>query len=218
MAYFGKPTYGEMFCYDNSTDTVIVEQNAWQPIAGILGQGAINGATFKAGETNSITAVVDGGSGEITVTAAGHTFLADEYITITGTTNYNGYYQINSVDGNNFNVTATYVATETGTAIRGDCIMINEVAGEMRLSYGLSATAGNSKVFEFSVMRNTNLCTKCRVQRKFGTAGDYGDCGRSVLVGAEGQVSAGDCFFLMTRNLTDATDLTIKHMNFSVVR
>lgn len=209
--------YGEMYIVDNSTDTVIVETNVWQPVAGLFQVGDLKGWTFTAGETNSITAFADAGGGEVTVTAAGHSFSAGEYITITGTTNYNGRYEVESVSGNDFNITATWsVDDATGTAIRGDAICPTIGGEEYRISYGASMTSGNSKIFEFALSKNTLMCEKCRVQRKFGTAGDYGDAGRSSLVGNGVGVDDGDCFYFMVKNLTDATDLTIKHANFTM--
>lgn len=212
------PKFGEMYMIDNTTDTVIIETNVWQPITGLFQVGDVDGFDFVAGETNAFTAVADGGGGEITITATGHGFQAGEHVTISGTTNYNGNYEVQSINGNDFNITATYVATETGTAIRGDCLEAAQDYGELRLSYGGSMTAGNSKVFEFALKKENLLCQKCRVQRKFGVAGDFGDAGRSSLVGGGVQINSGECLSLMVRNITDASDLTIKHANFSVTR
>ena len=66
----------------------------------------------------SITAVADAGGGDITVTtSAQHPLYAGDTVTISGTTSYDGDYTVVSrASGTTFTVTATFVATETGTA------------------------------------------------------------------------------------------------------
>ena len=66
----------------------------------------------------SITAVADAGSGDITVTtSAQHPLYAGDTVTISGTTSYDDTYTVVSrPSGTTFTVTATFVATETGTA------------------------------------------------------------------------------------------------------
>lgn len=68
--------------------------------------------------SRSIIAVADAGGGDITVTTlAQHPLYAGDTVTISGTTSYDGDYTIVSrPSGTTFTVTATYVATETGTA------------------------------------------------------------------------------------------------------
>jgi hypothetical protein len=64
----------------------------------------------------NITAVADAGGGNITITSTGHALYAGDVITIAGTTSYNGTFTVvTRTDANNFTVTATFVATETGT-------------------------------------------------------------------------------------------------------
>jgi len=66
----------------------------------------------------SITAVADAGGGDITVTtSAQHPLYAGDEVTISGTTSYDDTYTVVSrPTGTTFTVTATFVATETGTA------------------------------------------------------------------------------------------------------
>ncbi len=70
----------------------------------------------------TITAIADGGEGTIDVTAAGHIFSTGDTVIISGTTDYNDTYEINSVDGDKFNVTATYTSSQTGSALRQDTL------------------------------------------------------------------------------------------------
>ena len=68
--------------------------------------------------SRSITAVADAGGGDITVTTSvQHPLYAGDSVTISGTTSYNGTYTVVTRASNTtFTVTATFVATETGTA------------------------------------------------------------------------------------------------------
>lgn len=61
------------------------------------------------------TAVADLGGGDIRFTSSDHGFSVGQDAVISGTTSYNGTHTIISLDANNFDVTATFVATETGT-------------------------------------------------------------------------------------------------------
>lgn len=65
----------------------------------------------------TITAFANAGGGEVTVTAATHGFQTDDIVTITGTTSYDGTFNVTRVDANNFKITDTFVADDaTGTA------------------------------------------------------------------------------------------------------
>jgi hypothetical protein len=68
--------------------------------------------------SRSVTAVADAGGGDITVTtSAQHPLYAGDVVTIAGTTSYDATYTVVSrPTTTTFTVTATFVATETGTA------------------------------------------------------------------------------------------------------
>jgi surface protein len=67
-------------------------------------------------DTGSITAFADAGGGQVTVTtSAAHGLPNGHVMRISGTTNYDGYYEISNVAATTFRITATFVATETGT-------------------------------------------------------------------------------------------------------
>lgn len=76
----------------------------------------INKYIIGASVNKTITAFADAGGGEVTVTAAAHGFQTDDIVTISGTTNYNGTFNITKVDANDFKITDTWVADDaTGT-------------------------------------------------------------------------------------------------------
>jgi len=76
--------------------------------------------------TGNITAFADGGSGTVTVTSAAHGLLEGQSVIISGTTNYNGTFQISSVTTNTFKITDTWVVNDaTGTWKRsGDYYLV----------------------------------------------------------------------------------------------
>lgn len=55
-------------------------------------------------------AAVDAGSGLVTIPLTAHGYKAESHISIRGSTNYDGTYEIQSVATNTFNILATYVA------------------------------------------------------------------------------------------------------------
>lgn len=66
-------------------------------------------------DTFAITAFADYGAtvpGTVSVTAAGHALETGEYVIITGSTNYNGTYQITKIDNNTFYIFATWVVND----------------------------------------------------------------------------------------------------------
>jgi len=65
--------------------------------------------------TFAITAYADYSGtvvGTVNVTAAAHGLATGEYVIITGSTNYNGTFQITRIGANNFYITATWVADD----------------------------------------------------------------------------------------------------------
>jgi len=64
-----------------------------------------------------ITAFSDAGGGEVQAACEGHGFVDDDKVTISGTTNYNGTFNITKVDADNFKFTDTWVSDDgTGSA------------------------------------------------------------------------------------------------------
>ena len=107
-----------------------------------------NITTFEGGSTarikrisslanGTISAFADAGGGIVTVSTASYTDLADgEQVKITGTTNYNGFYVVsNVVSGVSFDITATFVASETGSAFRLGAIPVKlEATSDINLN------------------------------------------------------------------------------------
>lgn len=67
---------------------------------------------YKGGKTGAITAFADGGGGTVTVTSNSHTLINGDYVTITGTTHYNGSFVVSSVAANSFKITTTWTSND----------------------------------------------------------------------------------------------------------
>ena len=107
--------------------------------------GLLTGWTDFTGsgwDSGSITAFADAGGGQVTVTtSAAHGYANNHVMRITGTTNYNGSYVISNVASTSFRITATFVATETGTwnaTLQSGCTFSG---GNSKYSVGAATTA-----------------------------------------------------------------------------
>ncbi len=85
-----------------------------------IGAGSGGAVSFAPIESNATqdtidnAAAVNKGGGEVGIPITGHLFLADQLITIAGTTNYNGDFTIQSVTTNEIVITDTFVSETFG--------------------------------------------------------------------------------------------------------
>lgn len=163
-------TIGSMFFTNNTTATVIAKQ----------------------GFDNAITAFADAGGGQVTGTSVAHGVANSEVIIIDDTTDYNGTYTASNVTADTFEITATFVATETGTLKIGfvDIAGTAEAAADnerftfstspneltstnlkdkpLGVSLDVTATNGSSGVvFEFVTLKNGIIVNGSAAQGEF---------------------------------------------------
>ena len=67
--------------------------------------------------TVAITAVADGPGGNVIITAPGHGYQKGDPITQAATTDYDGDFIVQLIDGDDYQIIETFVATRTGTTI-----------------------------------------------------------------------------------------------------
>ena len=100
-------------------------------------------------------AAVDAGSGLVTIPATGHGLAVGTPVYISGTTNYDGLYEIAAVATNTFDIRATYAAeTFAGTETAQVCVgpMSNKTAWQLKaIELHLSAAASTSENFTASI-------------------------------------------------------------------
>jgi hypothetical protein len=163
-------------------------------------------ATFAIGDTGAITVFADAGGGQVTVTSAGHGLSNGTYVTINGTTNYNGLFLVANVSTDTFEITDTWVADDaTGTWHEPDLLTMTE-AGKYKISYAASVIAASpNTTFHFHIYVNGTELDSSHTGRRFSST-DLGS------VSGFGYINAvvGDKIYLAVENITDATDITFE--------
>ena len=119
--------------------------------------------------------------------------------------NYNGIYEVQNALASTFEITATFVATETGNLQKGSNITANH-RGAYRIEWSGSASSVSvNQEFEFASFNGTDYIKGSKLTRKFSTGGDVGiGSGTSVV-----SLERGDKVWFGIRNITSAGDLDI---------
>ena len=93
--------------------------NQWRQFANlVIGDSTMSAEIYRyqGEQTGAITAVSDAGGGQIDLDSTAHGFVAGNRITVSGTTDYNATYTVDSVpDADTIRVTATWTSDQTGT-------------------------------------------------------------------------------------------------------
>ena len=199
----------------SGAEITIDAQNSWHMLKNIAEGSVFKGLEFEAGDSGAITAFADAGGGQVTVTSAAHDISEDDYISITGTTNYDGLYQVTNVQTNTFEITAAWVADDaTGTWIHGTHAVIGEGQGGTYVylaSISATASAPNT-TFDFTVINDT--ITNGLSRRKFSTSTDVGNASVMGMVDA----SDGDHLSIGVRNITSSGNITINEATFLIFK
>lgn len=175
----------------------------------------LNKFEFQAGEVGSITAIADGGGGELKVTTTGHTLLAGEIIALVGGTGYDGLYEVQSVDVNDFYITGVYVATGTGTYIRGvNFKALTGSAGKYDVGGGFTGKcATGGATFMFYLVHNTTEILA------FGrTFANSVDTGNSSSPGMYLEIAEGDIISFGFKNTTGTANIEQDVLNILLKR
>lgn len=193
-----------------TVDTTLV----WQAVTGFAADD-IAGITFNAGSTGAITAYADAGGGQVTVTSAGHTLVNGDIVTISGSTNYNGIFEVANVAAGTFEITDAFVADDAAGTFRNGSNFVILVDGVYLLTWQISAmAAANNKIFIFTISIDAVIETDGIQRRKFATGGDVGSVSGSMLVNSV----AGDIIAFNLQNETDAANITIDQATMNIHR
>ncbi len=193
--------YAEMYLNANGNPSTIETANT--PIA--LRQftiGSLQNFTFDAGSTGAITIYANYAgtvAGTVKVTSNGHGLTTDDFISIRGSANYKGIFQITTIaGGNEFYFTHSWDGDDGASDWDEPSHLIAgaAAAGEYTVEWDMSSAAGSGgDTFIFCVYNNTTAHLSSKVQRKFANndVGAYGGCGIILL-------AAGDWIFLTASN------------------
>lgn len=208
--------YGEAYIYDNSTATVI--ETADTPIAlriNIL-TGTLDGFTFAAGSTAEITAYADysGTVAETVLATSTHGLTTGDIITIRGTTNYNGIFQITVVDSTHFYFTDTWVADDGASDFDQPARLIagTGAAGTYAATWQMSTAPASACTLIWKMNRNVVPCYKSTAERKYAI-NDLDTCSSSCIY----TIADGDVIWLSVQS-SDTGNITNKHGEYYLLR
>jgi hypothetical protein len=211
--------YGDMYAYESVTAFTPVTTNVYQAINGLFTTGAsLSGTTFTAGKTGPIASVAEGtgGDGKVTVTDVAHGLVNGDYITISGSTNYNGQYLVTKLTDDTFEITAAWVATNTGTWNMGDYLTITN-AGVYMVDWNTSATGASASVENYKIEPVLNITDLDTAASESEIAN-----GAAITVFGSGAIftaAANDRLWMKFKQKTAGTDnITFTHANVRVRR
>lgn len=217
------PAYGEMYFDDNSTETVIDTADVTHLFAGVMSAGANLHFDFVTGTSGTdITAMAtyDSGASTLITTTAVHNLVAGQYISITGTTNYNELYKVLSAPSTTtFEINKAWDTNDdaTGTYTRGDALIANgNSAGDYSGDHYISSVASaNNNVFLTYTVANGVKCPKCIVKRNYAVGADYGTVAGHALAT---NLVAGTTIQYGVENVGATGNITVEFGNLRVVR
>jgi len=211
--------YGGMYQYTGAAATVIATAAEYYALTQMV-TGLQQGFTFIAGTGGgpgaAITSVttLDGGA-KITVNATG-TWVTGQPVTIHGTTDYDGAFLITTGGTNSFVLSEGYHQDRTGVA-RGACALKCTAgsAGTYEIGFTSSVSSvGFSKAWHMEANKNTtpldNVASAAESSAN-STARNLSGLGHAT-------VADGDVLWMSIYNDTDASNLTVRMINFAVKR
>jgi len=204
----------EMYIDDNSTASVLETANTPIALRNYI-TGSLSNWTFDAGSTGAITAYADG-TGKVNVSSAGHGRLSGDIISIRGTTNYNGIWEITYIDANTFSILDTWVADDGASDWDQGSHLIagSGTAGIYKLSWNLSVSeaggAGSNVLYE--IYNNSTPHPQCIVKRKYANNDVCSTAGSCIIT-----IADGDVIFL-TANSSGTNNITCQYGNLNLTR
>ena len=215
--------FAEMYLLDNTTASVIDTADEWHVLSLTeITAGLLSGWTYADGTRGTdITAYAtsDAGARTKVTTTAAHNLAAGDFISITGTTNYNDLYEVmEAVDSTNFTIDKAWDTNNdaTGTYARGGTLTAGaDAAGIYRAIWETTITpATNNHVFTMGFLIGDVPCDKCRSRQKLGIVGDYQVMGGPALL----TIVAGDKLAFMIENIGATGNATILYGNVNINR
>lgn len=215
--YLGSSAYGSVGISGGGEFTIDTI-NAWHALSSFTAGGTVGNATVNQGLDGAITAYADYSgtvAGTVLATSAAHGLTTGDWLTQTGTTNYNGVFQITVVDAGTYYFVDTWVADDGASTFHHGSHIVVDQRGDYAISAAFSAaSAGINKVFDFAIFKNGTIVTGSKIQRKFATGGDVGAFPMAALV----TVEKNDVLYFVMRNITDATNITISEGNLVLTK
>lgn len=210
----------ELYKYASISVTTIDTADVFHALQD-LSEGLSSGWTFAVGTRGTdiiIMATYNGNASTLITTTAPHNLAAGDYITITGTTNYNSPYKVLSTpSATTFEINKAWDGNNdaTGTYSRGDSFVADTSSkGIYDFSWSITAEpAAINKLITGAIMINDGVCDKCRARDYFTkTQDETGGSGALITI------ANGDHVCMVFKNISDTTNFTIRHANFRIHR
>jgi len=203
-------SYGGFQDNKNAASLPIEVTDTWHALVATAGN-TVRRTVFGAGVISAITAAAsaDGGASTKFTTSTPHGFTVGEPATLIDTTDFDGVRIVSVVnDTTNFECVVAFTETRTGTVRRPATLKVTETQakGRYRILVDLNAQASvSSKEYDFSVFVNDTEEDGASTRRTFSSTA-FG----SVIVSGYVTLAKDDFVWLALKNLTDATDITIR--------
>ena len=215
-----KKAYASLYTYNNTTECECNTADVWHSYVGAT-SGYLSGWSFSAGSIGTISAFADySGTVAGTVkatTSSAHGLTTGAIIAITGTTNYNGLFEITVIDSTNFYFTDTWVTNDgTGNWTEGSYLQCGAgAAGKYELTWHLASMAiVNNTTLKIAISINTTIQERGFSERKFGTSNDIGNMAGTAIL----DIAVGDKIIMNIQNVGGTGNSVIKHMNINLIK
>ncbi len=209
--------YGSFYDVGNAVPTAFTEAAEPQGVVcptAIIGEAS--NFTFEAGTNGSITAYADNLAGGTTCTAAAHTLVDGDLITIVNTTNYNGIYQVFNVAAGTFDIAIAFVADDAqGEYHRGDTLLAGTGSSstyELKWNAVVLPSAAD-KVYNIYPMVDSSRYLQAGARYDTGAI-TVGSIGGSMLI----DITAGQKLWFVIIGETDLSACTIENFGASLVK
>lgn len=207
------------YAYEAGEVIIIDAANQYHGITGLIQDGCNVNTEYLASAVGSITNTADNAT-VLRCTDVAHGLSTGQYISLTGMGDaaHVGLSQVTVVDVDTFDCDdITYNSSgDTGSWTRGASLSIDQGRGGF---FGVTFTtsllsAGVNKNYRFEIAKNATMIDTIVAERRISVANDLGNMSSSGTIQARG----GDVIWVLVKNTTDATNLTIEHMNLHMTR
>ena len=200
--------YGVAKAHASANTLTIVQTSQNYGVVGELSDNSSSGFSFVAGQEGVIATIATIAAGDsINITDVAHGLSDGDYIAVQSA-NHTGLVEVNEVDNDNFRVDINFVGDEVGTWQEGDYLLASAgTAGNYKAELGATTSAGAApKEYHFHLVQNITEIGTSFVINIRGTQHQSGYDADRVTV------TAGDKFWVVIENETDAQDLLYEDM------
>jgi hypothetical protein len=211
-----------MGIYEN-VDAQTIDSTTWHLIytAGDWATGLVNGVVFEDGATDAVSgayADAGGSPNEVTVTAAAHPFAANDIVSISGSTNYNSVFEVQSTTTDTFNIVSAFAAeAAAGTVTRGGNLTITNAGIYKAVYHGALEPANANDTIDVKLYAGVtagvpDALDLSESRHEAAGVGKYSTVAGCSIFSA----SASDTVSMAVKNTTGANNVTFRYVHVSI--